>query len=235
MQHETDFVPSMRRQADTASINWLLRAGLVLSLAMSLISLMLVLRPFGAEPAARPLLSAPGALAAASFDISNELASLLNNEAAVTIDLADAAAGVTAAFAVAGGPPLDLLAQVRARRDERTVRAAPMPPPADLAGGPVLLPDERMIVDANAERREIRLALSRLQDRAASGETAVAPALAAQPLLRRAEFAAACLDDYGDALLLAEGEAMKQMAYFGFQASRAVALLDLQRAEAILG
>src|SRR5690606_7585330 len=95
--------------------------------------------------------------------------------------------------------------------------------------------DEQMIVDANAERREVRLALERLLQRAEDGETSLAAAVMVQPLLRRAEQAAGQLDIYGDALLTSEGAVMKPVAFAGFHASRAAALMDIERAQAILG
>lgn len=168
-----------------------------------------------------------------AFNIDAELGSLLLSESVLSVDLAAGAdVGPAETFARANGPPLNLLAQVGGRQVERALAAALV---GAGSGGPALTEDEQLVVTANAGRREVNMALGRLHERAASDGVGVAAALAALPLVRRAEMTTHLLDSYGDAILLADGNGMKQMALLGFYACRADALRDIKHAEAILG
>jgi hypothetical protein len=213
-----------------ASERWLL--GVVVAACLgSLLALGLLLQrhDLGAMLLADRAAALPAT--APRFDVAAELASL-DGDAGEPVDLA-ASADLAAAdrFAPASGAPLNLLAQVDApRRPPPSIQLALAVP---VASGPVLTAEEQFIVDANAERREVLLALADLNERVSLNGVAVV--LAVQPLLLRASAAAESLDAYGDALLLSEGMAERQLVYFGFQASRAAALADIRRAEAMLG
>lgn len=228
MKPEVITVPSVPGAATFArQERWLLAALLTAAAAVFMLTFF-AMQPFVAERVAGELRDDAARSAAPAFDIDAELSDLMET------DPADLSAGADLppadVFADAKGPPLNLLAQVE-RPHVELAAAAPAPVPA----GPVLTEDEKMIVEANAERRAVKLALERLFARTEHGETSLAAAVIVQPLLRRAEQAAGQLDVYGDALLLSEGPLMKQVAFAGFHASRAAALMDIERAEAILG
>jgi hypothetical protein len=189
------------------------------------------------------LLRTPARIAAVAqpspawFDVDAELRHIDTAAPVAPVDLAaNADVGAGDRFALAMGPPLNLLAQVV---DRRAATALPLPvaepkaPLALLAQALTLSADEQLIVDANAERRDVRRALDDVRARAAA--TGVAVAIAVEPLLLRASVTTETLDAFGDALLLSDSVAEQQIAYFGFQASRAAALGDIERAAAILG
>lgn len=228
MKPEVIIVPSVPGAATFArQERWLLAALLTAAAAVFMLTFF-AMQPFVAERVAGELRDDAERSAAPAFDIDAELSDLMETD---PVDLSAGAALLPAdVFADAKGPPLNLLAQVE-RPHVELAAAAPAPVPA----GPVLTEDEKMIVEANAERRAVKLALERLFARTEHGETSLAAAVIVQPLLRRAEQAAGQLDVYGDALLLSEGPLMKQVAFAGFHASRAAALMDIERAEAILG
>ena len=173
---------------------------------------------------------APAAATAPRFDVAAELALLETAEAEVVDLAATADVGERDRFAAAAGPPLNLLAQLGPQRAKPQVLLAAAKP---ALAGPKLTEEEQLVVDANAERREVLVALSDLSARAEARGPALA--LAVRPLLARAEAAAKDLDAFGDALLLSDGAADRQLAYFGFQASRAAALGEIERATAMLG
>jgi hypothetical protein len=171
--------------------------------------------------------------APAWFDVDTELRHIDTAAPVVPVDLAaNADVGAGDRFALAVGPPLNLLAQVVNRRAALPA-AEPLVHPTLAAQALTLSADEQLIVDANAERRDVRRALDDVRARAAT--TGVAVAIAVEPLLLRASVATETLDAFGDALLLSDSVAEQQIAYFGFQSSRAVALGDIERAAAMLG
>lgn len=228
MKPEVIIVPSVPATATLArQERWLLAGLLAAALALFVVTF-LAMQPFIVERVAGEIRKEAGMSQAAAFDIDAELADLMETE---PVDLS-AGADLPPAdvFAEAKGPPLNLLAQLE--RAHIAVAAAALPP---VPTGPVLTEEEQMIVEANAERRAVKLALERLFARTENGHTSLAAAVLVQPLLRRAEQAAGQLDVYGDALLLSEGPLMKQVAFAGFHASRAAAMMDIERAEAILG
>lgn len=232
MKPEVITVPSVPGAATFArQERWLLAALLTAAAAVFMLTFF-AMQPFVAERVAGELRDDAARSAAPAFDIDAELSDLMET------DPADLSAGADLppadVFADAKGPPLNLLAQVE-RPHVELAAAAPAPVSTAVPAGPVLTEDEKMIVEANAERRAVKLALERLFARTEHGETSLAAAVIVQPLLRRAEQAAGQLDVYGDALLLSEGPLMKQVAFAGFHASRAAALMDIERAEAILG
>ena len=226
MKPETIIVPSVPAAASLARQERWLLAGLLAAAAALFVMTFLAMQSFVVERVAGEIRKGSGISGAPAFDIDAELSKLMET------DPADLSAGADLppadVFAEAKGPPLNLLAQVE-RPHVAVAAAEPVP------SGPVLTEDERMIVEANAERRAVKLALERLFARTENGDTSLAAAVIVQPLLRRAEQAAGQLDVYGDALLLSEGPLMKQVAFAGFQASRAAAIMDSERAEAILG
>ncbi|MBB4633096.1 hypothetical protein [Sphingosinicella soli] len=226
MKHEIIILPSVSATATFAQQErWLLAALLAAAAAVFLLTFF-AMQPFVAERIAGEMRTDDGFSGTPAFDIDAALSDLMDTE---PVDLAASAALPPAdVFAEAKGPPLNLLAQVQ---KPRVVVAEAAPVPAPL----VLTEEEQMVVDTNAERREVKLALERLFVRTENGDTGLAAAVIVQPLLRRAEQAAGQLDVYGDALLLSEGSLMKQVAYAGFQASRAAVMMDIERAEAILG
>ncbi|MBA4758048.1 hypothetical protein [Sphingosinicella sp.] len=227
MKPEVIIVPSVPAAATLARQERWLLAGLLAAAAALFVLTFLTMQPFIVERVAGEIRKETGISQVAAFDIDAELADLMETE---PVDLS-AGADLPPAdvFAEAKGPPLNLLAQVERARIAVAAAAPPVP------AGPVLTEDEQMIVEANAERRAVKLALERLFARSESGGTSLAAAVLVQPLLRRAEQAAGQLDVYGDALLLSEGPLMKQVAFAGFHASRAAAMMDIERAEAILG
>jgi hypothetical protein len=162
------------------------------------------------------------------FDVDAELAGLLFRDP-VSRDLDAFPEGARIErLAEARSDPLNLLAQLAPRRAVvPPVAIAGLAPPA-----PTLTAEEQMVIDANAERRELRLALADL--RAGTPVSSVVTMLVAEPLLRRAEVAVIELDGFGDALLLAETPAMKQAAWAGFDAWRFAARRDLDEAAAVL-
>jgi hypothetical protein len=228
MKPELILVPSVSADASFArQERWLLAALMTAAAAVFLLTFF-AMRPFLDERVVGEAQAGAVGADAPVFDIDAELSDLMETS---PVDLS-AGADLPPAdvFAEAKGPPLNLLAQVEQPR-VAVAAAAPAPVPA----GPVLTEEEQMIVEANAERREVKLALERLFARTEHGETSLAAAVIVQPLLRRAEQAAGQLDVYGDALLLSEGPLMKQVAFAGFHASRAAAMMDIERAQAILG
>ncbi|WP_339703345.1 hypothetical protein [uncultured Sphingosinicella sp.] len=227
MKPEVIFVPSVPATATLARHERWMLAGLFTAAAALFVLTFLAMQPFIVERVAGEIRKETGSSQVAAFDIDAELADLMETE---PVDLS-AGADLPPAdvFADAKGPPLNLLAQVERAR----VAVAALPPPVPT--GPVLTEEEQMIVEANAERRAVKLALERLFARTENGDISLAAAVLVQPLLRRAEQAAGQLDVYGDALLLSEGPLMKQVAFAGFHASRAAAMMDIERAQAILG
>ncbi len=233
MKREVFIVPSVAAAATRVRQERWLLAGLLTAAAAMFLLTFFAMQPFVVERVAGEVREETERSQSPAFNIDTELSSLMSTE---SVDLS-AGADIPPAdvFTEAKGPPLNLLAQVERPRVQ-VAAAKPAPAAAvSASAGPVLTDDEKMIVEANAERREVKLALERLFERTESGATSVAAAVIVQPLLRRAEQAAGQLDVYGDALLLSEGPLMKQVAFAGFHASRAAVLMDIERAEAILG
>lgn len=228
MKQEVIIVPAERATPSLARQERWLLAGLLAAAFAAVVLTFVAMRPFDVSRVSGSSASERTQVRAPVFDIDAELSRLMLSEPVDLLAGADLPPGDV--FAEAKGPPLNLLAQVE--KPAPVALAAVEPPP--VPSGPVLTEEEKMIVEANAERREVRLALDRLFERSESGNTSVAAAVIVQPLLRRAEQAAGQLDVYGDSLLLSEGTAMKQVAFAGFHASRAAALMDMARAEAIL-
>lgn len=225
MKQEVIIVPSGSAGAMFARQERWLLAGLLTAAAAVFLLTFFAMQPFVVQRVTGSVPQGMEHSGGPVFDIDAELSALMETD---PVDLSSGADIPPAdVFAEAKGPPLNLLAQVERPR----VAVAAAPAPVDL----VLTEDEQMIVAANAERRAVKLELERLFARTENGDTSLAAAVIVQPLLRRAEQAAGQLDVYGDALLLSEGPLMKQVAFAGFHASRAAAMMDIERAQAILG
>ena len=219
-----------------AGERWLVGIVVIMLAAIALV----LARGFGDEDVARLLRDAATSSrpAASLFSVDAELAVLEARASDMVVDLAADAVLVPAErFQAASGPPRNLLAQVEAPRRAPPPVELAMAVPVDRASvaarPPGLSAEEQLVVDANGERRAVRLAYADVVRRAV--ESGVGAALAVQPLLWRAEAAVAELDAFGDALLLASGAAEHQLAYAGFEARRVAALADIERAADMLG